>query len=315
MAKSLFPNAPTFIWRDDDTFEDEEHIYVSDLKAVGEIARKQEAIVAAGVDFTKVHPDANMAEAGLRVLSIGVALLADDKALVIVRWGVNDSPILDGDWLFETFSEQIRETRGYAINDDGSVGAPIKIKYVSTALLGGESEATFFGVYGNAKRFNPSMTVLGYKNIVHIVGRRQISFDEAAKMHPNPWTWSGYYVNHVNTAVAATSGGAAGAGNVIQGEFVCKSVRVYSRNRNRSLFVEAEFLHRIEGFEEFGFFIDSFDGTRPGDIVIPANMKLPWPTLREVAALPYGVIRPQTLLAPINFGASPFMFNLGGFVR
>ena len=320
--KPVFPAGPTLVWRDDNTFEDTEQILVTGLVADGEAARKHEAILKANRTPGTLHPVATLAAALVRVRMVTVQLLSDDRALVTVSWGISDTPILDGAWVYECFSEQIRESRGYDCKDDGSVNNAIRIQYANETILAGVADLDFFLGPGG-RYYRRGATVSGYNNIVHVVGRRHISREGVAggagmvPMEPHPTIWPAKYVNHVNKA-KVVFGDPDGPGSLIEGEWLCRSVRISTRNQYKSFLIEAEFVWRVDGWEEFLWFHDK-QGLIPSDIVIPAGMKLPWPTERLHNDIPddrpYGVIRPQTLKGPLNFNAAPFSFQLGGWAR
>jgi len=298
--KSIFPPSSSLTWRDDDSHDVTELIRVKGITGDTEVARKMKALTLTGRDTKQaIYGDATLAKQDLRILSQDVTLLADDQAIVAIRWGINDSPVLDDVWLFETYGEQLRVTTGI-----DALKNPIKNKYVNAALRGTLSEAAFLAIQGNKRVYDRGATVNRFKNIVHVLGRRQISKEKAALMHPHPLTWPAKYANAVSKPT----------GTALEGQWMCKGVRVYSRNRGWSLFVEAEFCWNEDGWEEFLFFVDQL-GLIPGDIVIPAGMKIPWPLAadRVCTTAPYGVARPQTLKDPLDFGAYPFMVDLKDF--
>ena len=298
--KSLFPDGASLQWNDDGSYFLIEVRYVDEIYGVTENAARLDALAKAGVSSTEtvvVSPTVT-----LRIMSASVKLLADDKAAVSIQWGIGDSPILDGGWIAETYSETIRDVRGVDVNQ-----VALKIKYHPPGM----TDAAFAADY-NARRLNRGTTASGYHNRGHVIARRQISATQiAATMGGvHPLTWPMKYVHRVNYAIGQSSPYPA----VPEGVFICSSIRVYTRNRGLSYFVEAEFVSDENGFDPIIIFTHP-DGLIPGDITIPVGMQKAWPepAEREITTKPYGASRPQMVKGRATFANPPFNLNLAQF--
>ena len=328
--KSVFPNRPQFTAHSDGTRSQEERVYVQGITGDSEAARCQSAIEKAGKGKPPdMHPDLELAVKGVRMLQADVQLLQDEKALVIFQWGVPTEPSLDGDWVYESGSESVREVVGLDVK-----GNPITLEYVPPFIDDSQKYVEFFGITGNEVEFRRGLTVGGLHSLVNVTARRQVSFEIASNFAIPIGKWPLRYTNYVNEALAAGQGtsslpGGGGGGlagddeGMTAGTWLCKSVRFYTRNNGQSYFVEAAFAFNSRGWEEFAFFTNR-RGLKPGNIVIPDAMKAPWPADAAArkcsadgtwdAAHPRkGVIRPQTIKGLRNFGEMPFNLNLVGF--
>jgi len=297
-TKSIFPEGSSLALFDDGTYGVVEVIYVDGMTAATELGQKEEAIAATGYTLASLL---DVDDILLSVLRMDVKLLAKARAAVTVTWGVNDTPQFDGAWLTETYSSTIREPRGIDVNQD-----QIKVQYQPSSYSDAQWDEDW-----NQRRYNRGVTVPGFVNRPHIIGRRQVSAEEANKMSVHPQLWPATYVNHVNAADTDTSGGFPA---IPAGPFLCSSMRVYSRNRENSYIIEAEWILDPLGHDPIILFMDPTLGVVPGDITIPAGMKLAWPTKRTMTVnptdQPYGASRPQVVKDPVNFRAAPLSFDL-----
>ena len=252
------------------------------------------AITASGAIIGAYHGTVTLAYC----IGIDVISLSDTTAIVDVHYGRPSDPVIDRGWVYESWSEQVRFTT-YVDKDL----APIINKfYPPTAKI---ADPAFFADGNNAREYKRMVSVSGYKNIVHAIGRRHISATASAVMGINPpWRWPAFYTNWVNESftVPPTSAGV----------WLCRGVRVISRNMEKSHLVTVEFMRDDAGWEELSIFTRR-DGTRPNEITLDAGMKTPWPTVRASAAVPYGAVRPATLKGKRNFDAAPLSFSLGRF--
>ena len=164
----------------------------------------------------------------------------------------------------------------------------------------------------NQRRYNRGITVPGFTNRPHVIGRRQISFLAASNMIPHPLSWPSYYVDYVNDAVTAGHD-ANRLPAILKGVFRCSAIRVYTRNQNVSYIVEAEFVRDPLGHDPMALFVDSQTGLVPADVVVDAGMKTAWPTVRATAATPYGAARPQMVRGSRNFNDERLRIDLRPF--
>ena len=252
------------------------------------------AITASGVTIGAYHGTVSTSFC----MGIDVTMLSDTSAIVDLHYGRPSDPVIDTGWVYESWSEQVRFTT-YVDKDL----APIINKfYPPTAKL---AEIPFFADGNNAREYKRMVSVSGYKNIVHAIGRRHISSTASAVMGINPpWRWPAFYTNWVNESFTVPPTPA--------GVWLCRGVRVISRNMEKSHLVTVEFMRDDAGWEELSIFTRR-DGTRPNEITLDAGMKTPWPTVRASAAVPYGAVRPATLKGKCNFDAAPLSFSLGRF--
>jgi|3_EtaG_2_1085321.scaffolds.fasta_scaffold00524_9 hypothetical protein len=320
--KAVFPKTNTFVWNQDATFSDEEHRYVTYQAAGTETKAKLAAILAAGVSINDAHPNATLQAAGVRAVSISVMLLQDLKALVIINWGIPVDPILDGEWVYEVQTVERQLTTGLSIDTDtGLQNVPIKVKYVPTTVPPADRAQYLID---NARTNNRGATVGQRKDLIQVIGRRQISHTAAsawvggAFVGKSLFEWPRRYVNYVNEEKANPVPGRPPI--LTAGTWFCNNMRIYSKNHNWSYIVETSFVYDVDGFEEFVLFIDRY-GLRPHDVEISDAMKLPWPVKanpadpdpRESDQEPYGASRPQVIKGLRNFQENPLLFNLGGF--
>ena len=293
--KSKFPGAPTFVISGlDETFSDKELIYIKDLDAgASETATKLQAIAESGVTINQLHSNETLGALGVRATDISVQLLQDQQALVIVSWGVGNEPLLDGAWIYETMNVSRTVTRGIDFDNE-----QLKIKYFPLGIT--DAEAAWLAK--NKREYDRGTTVPAREDLIQVVGRRQISSEQAALMDPHPKEWVRKFGTTVNEEEDVGAG-------LVKGTWLQNNMRIYSRNRERSFIVEASFLYDRRGHESFVIFQDRF-GLIPKDVTIPDGMKTPWPTVREATVRPYGVIRPQTLKGTVDFSAAPLSFDL-----
>jgi hypothetical protein len=248
------------------------------------------AITASGATIGGYHGTTT----GTYCIGIDVTSLSDTSAIVDVHYGRPGDPVLDAGWVYESWSEQVRFTTYFDKNL-----APIINKFYPP----GETldETAYFL---RSPRMKRNTSVNGYRNIIHAVGRRHISAAASAAMGNNPpWRWPAIYTNYVNQALSSPTTPA--------GVWLCRGIRVLSRNTEKSHLVTAEFMRDEMGWEELALF-SMPDGTRPGVITVDAGMKTPWPTVRASAAAPYGAVRPATVKGLSYFG-SPLSFSLERF--
>jgi len=256
-----------------------------------EASMKTAAITAVGVTIGAVHPV--LAESYCQ--TIEVQLDSHVSATVTVRYGPAVEPIIDGDWQYEAWSEQTRFTTFIDVYGDEIVN-----KFLPPGTAG--TEADYFSRNPREKRM---VSVIGWKNIIHGVARKHISKAASLLGAVKMMQWPAYYTNHVNEAMTIPA--------VPAGVWLCRGIRIGSRNGGQSYLVTAEFLMDEVGWEEINIFTRR-DGTRPSEIVIPAGMIEAWPAEADrVTADPYGAIRPQTLLDPLSFENVPLYVNLGQF--
>lgn len=312
--KPMFPRSNTFTFNEDETYSDEQHIFVKMAKQTddsldSEAKAKLAAITKVGINVNDEHPNEDLKKAGVRAMSISVMLLQDQRAQVIIQWGVPAEPILDGTWVYEVQTVSRTITRGLDINED-----PIKIKYVPLTIPAPD-RAQF--LIDNARTNNRGATTQVRKDLIQVIGRRKISFTNALNFEAGKtlFQWPRRYINYVNEEYKV------GDNTILTaGQWMCNNMRIFSTNHNWSFNVEASFVYDVDGFEEFIGFIDQF-GLRPSDIVVSDDMKKPWPAKddpddpdpRVSDAEPYGISRPQVLPGLRNFNEEPFFFNLGGF--
>jgi len=304
-TKSILPEGSSLQYYDDGSFSLIEVYHVSGLTSTDEDLARPEAMTAVGVTLasTKAVTFAGV-RTELRMMTTTVKLLSKTQAAVTIQWGINDSPILDGTvnggWVFETYSDSSREPRGL---DAGNV--PITVKYQPADM--GDTQ---WGEDWNQRRYNRGMTVPGFTNRPRIIGRRQISYVEAGKMTPHPLSWPTAYVDYVNDVVDAGK-----ATEILKGVFRCSSIRVYTRNRALSYFVEAEFIRDPLGHDPMILFMDSQTGLVPADVSIDEGMKAPFATVRSSSTKPYGASRPIMVKGAGDFGAWPLNIDLRPFNR
>jgi len=317
VAKPVYVGAAGLTERDDGTYAIEELWSVTGCTAGTEIGIHKEAIDAARAASPPV-PSMLMG-LGIRLTQATARTATDHHVIVTLSWGVNDSPVLDDPWLYESSSDSVREVRGLDVNND-----PIAIEYVNPLMLkkaegGSMTKSEFLGIAGNMRRFQRGVTVPGFYNRVHVQCRRQISEGAAGGMSVHPTRWPAKYVDYVNYEIPKGGGGTV---LVPAGVFRCASIRVYSRNRGVSFFVDAEFILDRLGHESIVLFTDT-DGLVPSGLTdsISANMKKPWPpsagdryaTADSDGAPPGGACRPQMLKGRATFSNPPFSCNLEPF--
>ena len=295
-AELIFGEGSTLELMDDGTYGLLEHYAVAGLSESTEVAAKLAAFSACA--SLPVYSNTKTVGAlTLRLVRAGVMILSKSAARVTLQWGINDSPQVDGDWIVETYSEMVREPMGVDVNGDA-----ITVKYQPATMSDGD-----FASDWNQRRYDRGITVPGFHNRVHIIGRRQISATAAASMPYHPTRWAAAYVGRVNYEIIA---GGSGQTTVPEGVMLCSSMRAYTRSRGLTYFVEAEFVQDARGHDPFAVFVDS-DGTIPGDITIPDGMKLAWPTERGSGmSKPYGATRPTMVRGRATFANPPVSLNL-----
>ena len=320
VVKPKYVQGTGLTWHDDGTYGVEELWTVTGLPPaasgteIGNQVKAIEAATAASEDlYPQLHQDTELLQATARLLS-------DDHAEVTLSWGINDTPVLDGAWVCESSSDSVRESKGLDVNND-----PITIEYVNATMLARPApqaaltKAEFFAIWGNKKRFQRGITVPSFYNRPHIQARRQVSKYKAERMSVHPNRWPAKYVDYVNYEIPKQHSG-DGTVLVPAGVFRCASMRVYTRNRGESLFIDAEFVLDKLGHEHLAVFADT-DGLIPGDVDISANMKKPWPpeaadrysTAGAAGDPTGGAARPQTLKGRATFHNPPFNLNLEPF--
>ena len=319
IAKPVYTGAAGLTWMDDDTYSVEELWSVTGCTSTKEISVEKEAIDAATTASILLDiPGSWWTSQGIQLLRATAKLQTDDMVTVMLTWGTNDTPRLDGPWIVESTSNSSRESRGVDVNNDA-----ITIEYVNETMLSQPApaaaltKAEFLAVWGNKKRFQRGVTVPGFYNRVHVQARRQISKEKANGMSVHPNRWPAKYVDWVNNEIPRGSGGTY---LVPKGVFRCANIRVYTRNRGFSWLVDAEFILDKLGHEAMVLFTDS-DGLIPGDVEIPENMKLPWPPTADdrysaagdAGDPPGGATRPQMLKGGATFSNPPFNLDLEPF--
>ena len=310
-VKRTYPGGVGLTWHDDDTAEVDEFFTVTNIPA----QTSESGLLLAAIDAVdQAYPAAPALDPNLRCTLKTAQPLSDSQATVRRHWAINDSPLLDGPWICEVASDSVREMRGvdYAY-------APLTIEYVNHAMLlkpdtGELTKTQFLSVWGNMRRFKRGFTLPGFYNRPRVSARRQISANKADGMSVHPRKWAAKYVDYANTEIPVYYTGGI---TVPAGVFRCASIRVYSRNRGASWFVDAEFILDKQGHEGMELFVDS-DGLVPADIEPPAEMILPWPTTRTQAAGTEGnpvggCARPQMLRGIRSFADRPLAINLEPF--
>lgn len=314
-TKPLFIPGRSLVEHEDATFSEITRQKV-DLTYTGadETAAKLNALLIVGVTAGETaHVHADLKAAGVIALSVEVELLTDFRAEVIIHWGVPVDPILDkpplaGGWVVETSSESVREMRALDVNLN-----QITQKY----LPPGQPDPGFYGEDDAELRFKPGTPVGAFDTIVHLYARRHISHTAAANFPQwaPPYgaplqSWPVAYTNWANKQIVRK-----GIANVPAGVWLCRGVRLTTRNNGWSWLVGAEFIYREWGWEDYSFFTYTGTGLNqiPSNLDIPAGMKTPWPTVRASTGGVFGAIRPQMLKGLKNFALPPFELMLDGY--
>lgn len=315
-AKPVYAGVAGLTWHDDGSYSIEELWSVKGCVAVTETGIHKEAINAA-IAATPAPPS-SLGGIDLCLTQATAKTTTDHHVTVTLSWGINDTPVLNGPWLYESSSDSVREVRGLDVNN-----TPIGIEYVNATMLkrpapeASLTKTEFLAIAGNKRRFQRGLTVPGFVNRVHVLARRQVSDDAAVGMSVHPTRWPAKYVDYVNYEIPLGGGGTV---LVPEGVFRCSSVRVYSRNRGLSFLIDAEFILDKLGHEALVLFTDT-DGLKPSDVTVSANMKLPWPpasadrysTADADGDPPGGASRPQMLKGRATFINPPFSVNLEPF--
>lgn len=324
-AKRLLPEGGQLQYLTDGTFRLSEPYSVTGLAGATEDAQLVEALTAVTTQIAGTTALLSYTRSityggrtiKIRPLTASAKLLMTGKAAVTVEWGQDDSPVLDGPWIVETYSDSVREMRGLDVN-----GSQITVRYVPETMMSGGSPTADWSSDWNQRRYNRGISVPGFVNRPHIIARRQISAYAAADMNPHPYSWPSYYVDYVNDTITSPSN-LYQYPSVAKGVFRCSSVRVYTRSKARlteslanteggSFFVEAEFIRDPLGHDPIALFYDTFTGSVPTDIDLD-GMTSAWPTYRASQTAPYGASRPQMVKGATNFKLNPFNLDLRPF--
>jgi len=300
--KPVFIPGSSLAMHEDGTFSEVTRIFVDDATGATETEAKLNAMTKAGVAPGMPHANAELLAAGVEALAVEVELLADSKAVVTVRWGVPVDPPLDGRWIVESHGESVRELRGLDVNGDF-----VENKYLPP---NSGAEAAFWAIPDNVWQFWPGVQTGAFDNIVHLYLRRHISYSAAAEFpFPPLISWPVYYVNWVNDTIVRM-----GLDDVPAGVWLCRAIRLTTRNNGWSWLVGAEFIYREWGWEDFNLFVHPTHRQVPNDLTIPDAMKTPWPTDRGPTGPTYGAVRPQMLKGTRDFSRPPFGLMLDGYV-
>jgi len=298
--KSVFPDGESLRWFDDGSYSLNELRYVSGLSGTTELAQRISALELAEVTpgASVLVSSATAGTARLKIITAAVKLMAKGQAVVNLQWGINDSPILDdSSWMVESYSETVRDY----------VGVDYQNTAIKLAYRPGWMSDAQWALSETARQYDRGLTVPGFHNRTHYIARKQISATAANLMTVHPQEWPSKYVHWVN----AVAGGSGALPTVDAGIYLCAGIRTYSRNRELSFFVEAEFVSDVLGHEPIAVF--QLNGLIPGDITVPAGMKYAWPTTRTMTPSlteTAGAARPQLLKGTRDFSADPLGFDV-----